>query len=135
MKTIKITILFILTFICVNVIVAENIAIPNEIIVGFQKNRPELIVKHLNDHVELILEDKNDIYSKQQATGIITNFFMKNPVQQFQILHKGDKDNAGFLIGTLKTQNTSYRVYVFVRKTNQNTNIQQIRIEQTGTIQ
>lgn len=135
MKTIKITILFILTLLSIQSGVGQNITIPQEVVVGFQKNRPELIIKHLNQHVELVIDGKNDIYSKQQAAGVISSFFQKNKVLQFQVLHKGNKDTSEFLIGALMTQSGKYRVYILARKTGETTNIQQIRIEQTASIQ
>ena len=80
---------------------------------------------YLNDNVELVIGNQNDVFSKQQATGIIADFFRKNKVSGFQLLHKGNKDAASFAIGTLKTNSGNFRVYVLTRKNE----IQQLRIE------
>ena len=69
--------------------------------------------------------NKNDVFSKPQATEIIADFFRKNKVNSFQLLHKGNKDAASFVIGTLKTSTGNFRLYVLTRKNE----IQQLRIE------
>lgn len=85
-----------------------------------------------NDNVELVIGSSNDVFSKQQATGIISDFFRKNKVSAFQVLHKGTKDTSAFSICTMKAGNASYRVYVLVRKTSTRQLIQQLRIESSN---
>lgn len=85
-----------------------------------------------NDNVELVIGSTNDVFSKQQATGIISDFFRKNKVSAFQVLHKGTKDTSAFSICTMKAGNASYRVYVLVRKTSTRQLIQQLRIESSN---
>ena len=85
-----------------------------------------------NDNVELVVGVTNDVFSKQQATGIISDFFRRNKVSSFQVLHKGTKDTSAFSICTMKAGNASYRVYVLVRKTSTRQLIQQLRIESSN---
>jgi len=80
----------------------------------------------------LVVDDKNDIYSKQQASGIITDFFRSKKINSFNVLHKGNKDAASFVIGTLKTSTGTFRVYVLTRKQGATPLIQQLRIESTN---
>ncbi|MDD4489104.1 MAG: DUF4783 domain-containing protein [Paludibacter sp.] len=87
---------------------------------------------YFNDNVELVIGSSNDVFSKQQATGIISDFFRKNKVTAFLVLHKGTKDTSAFSIGTMKAGNASYRVYVLVRKTSTRQLIQQLRIESSN---
>jgi hypothetical protein len=86
----------------------------------------------LGANVELVIGAKNDVFSKQQASGIINDFFRSNKVNSFQVLHKGNKDNANFAIGTLKTSSGNYRVYVLTRKQGATPLIQQLRIESSN---
>jgi len=104
---------------------AQSAEVPSEIIASLNDGNANQLSGFLNDNVELVIENKNDIFSKQQATGIIVEFFRKNKVSGFQLLHKGNKDAASFVIGTLKTGTGSFRVYVLTRKNE----IQQLRIE------
>ena len=100
-----------------------------EITNALNKGDASSLSPFFNDNVELVVDNKNDIFSKQQATAIITDFFRKNPVNGFSTLHKGEKEASSFVIGTLKTSNGSFRVYVLTRKSGNKDVIQQLRIE------
>ena len=85
-----------------------------------------------NNSVELVIENRNDIFSQQQASGIIADFFRRNSVTDFTVLHRGAKEASSFVIGTLRTSNGAFRVYVLIRQ-NENVNaIQQLRIESSN---
>lgn len=85
-----------------------------------------------NENVELIVGSTNDVFSKKQATGIVADFFRRNKVTAFQVLHKGNKDNSAFSICTMKTSTNTFRVYVLVRHSANKQLIQQLRIEPTN---
>ena len=125
MKTIK---LFLLSacFLCViPLLQAQSVEVPAAIINALNSGDANQISNYLNSNVELFIENKNDVFSKPQATEIIADFFRKNRVNSFQLLHKGNKDAASFVIGTLKTVSGNFRLYVLTRKNE----IQQLRIE------
>lgn len=100
-------------------------SLPTEIVTAFQEGNSNKLSNYFNSTVELSVLSNNNVYSKQQATAIMDDFFKKNPVQSYQTIHNGTKDSASFFIGTLKTNNDTYRVSILVRS---NT-IQQLRIE------
>ena len=108
---------------------AQTTGFPNEIVTALNSADVAKLTNYLNDNVALVMSKKNDVHSKQQAVGIITDFFRKNKVNGFQLLHNGNKEAASFIIGTLKTTAGNYRVYVLTRKTNGKQLIQQLRIE------
>ena len=91
-------------------------------------NAPALST-YFNNNVELVVGSVNDVFSKQQAAGIMQDFFRKNKVSSFEVLHKGTKESAAFSICTMKTATTTFRVYVLVRKVVSGELIQQLRIE------
>jgi hypothetical protein len=125
MKTIKLFLLCTCFFCAIPLINAQNAEVPSDIITALNQGDASGLSSHLNNNVELVIDNKNDVFSKQQASGIIADFFRKNSVNSFQLLHKGNKDNASFAIGILKTSSGSFRVYVLTRKNE----IQQLRIE------
>jgi hypothetical protein len=125
MKTIKLFLFCACFFCAIPVMEAQSVEVPNEIITALNNGNASQLSAYLNSSVELFIENKNDVFSKSQATGIITDFFRKNRVTGFQLLHKGNKDAASFAIGTLKTNTGSFRLYVLTRKNE----IQQLRIE------
>lgn len=125
MKTIKLLIISLCLFCTIPFVEAQSSEVHSEIIAALNEGNASQLSGYLNANVELVIDNKNDIFSKQQASGIITDFFRKNKITSFQLLHKGNKEAASFAIGTLKTSTGSFRVYVLTRKNE----IQQLRIE------
>ncbi len=129
MKPLKL-ILFILLMLGVNFSAsAQNTSIPVDIVTAISQGNASRLTPYLGTNVELVIGNKNDIYSKQQAVEIVSEFFRKNSVNDFQILHSGSKDTSSFAIGSLKTSTGTYRVYILTRKTDGKSLIQQLRIE------
>lgn len=108
---------------------AQSTEVPSEIISALNSGDAAKLSGYLNSNVELVIGSKNDVFSKQQASGIIADFFRTNRVSSFQVLHKGNKEAASFAIGELKTSGGIYRVYVLTRKSGSQPVIQQLRIE------
>lgn len=125
MRTIKLFLISFSLFFALPYIPAQTSDFPSEIITALDKGNAGQLSGYLNSNVELVIENRNDVFSKQQASGIISDFFRKNKVNDFLLLHKGNKDAASFAIGTLKTSSGNFRVYVLIR----NNEIQQLRIE------
>ncbi|HOK36575.1 MAG TPA: DUF4783 domain-containing protein [Paludibacteraceae bacterium] len=128
MKTLKLFFICSILFIT-NVLQAQTTAIPPDIISSFNNGDASRLSNYLNDNVELVLGNNNNVYSKQQTLTILSDFFKKNKVNGFQVLHQGEKETSNFIIGTLKTSNDDFRVYILMRKTNNKTLILQLRIE------
>lgn len=129
MKTIKLVLLSFLMLCALPHVAAQSSEVPPEIISALDKGDAAKLSAYLNANVELVVGNKNDVFSKQQATGIITDFFRTNKVSSFQLLHKGNKEATSFAIGEIKTNTGNYRVYVLTRKSGNQTVIQQLRIE------
>lgn len=97
------------------------------------KGDGETLSSYFNDNIELVIGTTNDVYSKKQAGSIVTDFFRKNKVAAFKVLHKGSKENSSFLICSITSGISTYRVYVLVRRAPNNKHlIQQLRIESSN---
>lgn len=129
MKSIKLVLLSFLMLCALPNVVAQSSEVSSEIITALDKGDAAKLSVYLNANVELVVGNKNNVFSKQQATGIITDFFRTNKVSSFQLLHKGNKEATSFAIGEIKTNTGNYRVYVLTRKSGNQTVIQQLRIE------
>lgn len=103
--------------------------VSQDILDAFSENAPGVITANLNDNVELVINNYNDVFSRQQSTVIINDFFRKNRVSSFQVMHTGNKESAAFAICTMKSGKDSYRVYILTRKSGSKQFIQQLRIE------
>jgi hypothetical protein len=86
--------------------------------------------KHFDTKVELNIASKEDSYSKAQAELIIKDFFAKEKVTSYNVIHRGKSpDGAKYAIGTLQTSSGKYRTYILTKDVGGNTRIQQLRIE------
>jgi len=85
--------------------------------------------KHMNSTVELLLLDKEDFYKKNVAETILKDFFNNYNATDFVIRHQGAKNDALYAIGNLKTEKGSFRVYLLLKKVDQELLIHSIRIE------
>ena len=129
MKTLRVITLLIFSTFFAGGAFAQSSGIPGSVISALNSGDASKLAADLNNNVELVISGKNNVYSKQQAVGIIADFFKKNTVTGFNVTHKSDKGASSFLIGTLNTKNGDHRVYVLTRSSDGKSLIQQIRIE------
>ena len=83
---------------------------------AFKNADANAISTYFNDNIEMTLPNAQNFFTKSQARGILADFFKKNQVLDFTVLHTGNKENSAFTIGNLKTVNGIYRVSFFARK-------------------
>lgn len=89
-----------------------------------------VLSKNFDKRIDITLDDNSDNYSKDQAEVILRDFLNKFSVREFTIIHKGSSPNgAQYIVGNLKTNKGSYRTYIYVKKTDDVTYIQEIRFE------
>ena len=106
------------------------------IIEAFHQANAGVIAYYLNDNIEIELPHTDNFYTKAQAKSILADFFRKNEVKDFVVMHKGNRENSSFTIGTLTTSNGNYRILYHTKKiagSSQNL-IYQLRIEQSESI-
>jgi hypothetical protein len=101
-----------------------------EIILALKTGNSTELSKFFISNVELIIGEKEGVYSKSQALVILKNFYKQNKPQNFSILHEGGKDGAKYVIGNLKTNKSIYRVYFLIKKQGQKSYIHTLRIEE-----
>jgi hypothetical protein len=131
MKTIKKSVPFIIifTFIFSLGSYSYDQDIPADISIAFRVGHAEELAKYFNNTIELVILDKEDIYSKIQAQQIIDNFFTEHTPKTFEIIHQGGKEESKFAIGKLVTFNGTYRVSFLLKLKNDKPFIHQLRIE------
>ncbi len=103
--------------------------IPDAITQCIKSGNSDELAKYFNDDVELVILDKEDVYSRYQAQQILKNFFSNHHPTSFSIIHEGGKEGSFFAIGTLKTSNGNYRIYFLIKKKSGRELIHQMRIE------
>jgi hypothetical protein len=86
--------------------------------------------KYFDSEVELTIFEKADSYRKDQAVGVMRDFFSKNKPKSFNQLHQGaskGKDSQ-YSIGEIATATGNYRIYLYMKVVNDSYIIQEIRI-------
>jgi hypothetical protein len=107
-------------------------SIPNEIYSAIKTGNSKELAKYFNNNIDLVILEKEGVYSKPQAELILKDFFAKNtinPTDGFVKLHEGGKDASKFIIGTLYTNKGQFRVYLLMKTISGNFAIHQFRIE------
>jgi hypothetical protein len=103
--------------------------IPQGITISISSGNSKELAKHFNNDIELVILDKEDVYSRYQAEHIMKDFFIKYSPQSFNILHEGGKEGSRYAIGNLNTSNGVFRVYFLIKQKNNQPFIHQLRIE------
>jgi hypothetical protein len=132
MKTKKLLLLLPFLFLGLSVGYAQSGEAPDEIVAALDNGDASKLSSFFISNVNLVIGTKNDFYSKQQASGIITDFFRNNKVNSFNVIHVVPKDAVTVVIGNLKTSGGIYRVYVYTRKAGAHSVIEQLRIENSN---
>jgi len=89
--------------------------VPDEIISALNKGDSERLSARLANRVSLVINTQTDTYTAADAKKILSDFFTKNAVESFKIVHQGGSEQSCFVIGTLKTANGSFRLYLLMR--------------------
>ncbi|MCL2597025.1 MAG: DUF4783 domain-containing protein [Paludibacter sp.] len=114
MPIIHVVILFL---ICSQIAVSQNNtqSIPDEIISALNRGDCERLASKFDKSISLTVNTQTGVYSAVEAKKILTDFFIINAVENFKIVHQGGSEQSCFVIGTLKTANGSFRIYLLMR--------------------
>ena len=86
-----------------------------------------------NSMVDLGISGNEDTYSKTQATQILKDFFIKNPVKSVKITRQGaSTDGSQFCIGEMQAGADKFRIYYLLKKVSGKFLIQQLQIQKTN---
>lgn len=109
---------------------AQTEKIPEGITLSFRAGNATELSKFFHSNVELIILEKEDVYSRSQAVQIIRKFFTAHKPEAFKIIFEGGKENSRYAIGCLQTSEMKYRVYFLMKKQDGSPLIHQLRIEE-----
>jgi hypothetical protein len=120
-------IIFMLTFILTvcSIQAADITDVSNAIKAG----NADLLKDKMSEEVDISVPGTARKGSGNDAVIILKNFFGTNKVSGFTVAHHADKNEAGFFVGKLATDNGEYRVNVTYTTKDGQILIQVIRIE------
>lgn len=88
---------------------------------------------HFAREMEISINGDGGMLSAEEARIRIYTFLTEKGVVACNITHNGDRQTSGFCILSLKTSDGgTYRIYSFYKKDNEQTIIQQFRIDYDG---
>lgn len=97
----------------------------------FKSGDAKRIAEYFSTTVELSVIDKEDVYSANQATYILKDFFAKHPPISTKVIHKVTSNpNYKFGVILLTTSNANYRVSFELKNNSSKFQLSQIRIEE-----
>lgn len=94
----------------------QQSTIPDGIVVAIKGGNAKELSKYFNTNIELIIMEKEGVYSKSQAEQILKDFFLKNTPTKFIKNHEGGKAGSKYCIGTLYANTGQYRLSFFFEK-------------------
>lgn len=100
------------------------------IVLAFRAGNAEELTKHFYNNIELIILEKEDVYSKTQAEQILRKFFTDHRPSSFNIIHEGGKETSRYAIGSLSTSSGNFRVSFLIKNQDGTPLIHQLRIEE-----
>ncbi|MDW7693508.1 DUF4783 domain-containing protein [Flammeovirgaceae bacterium SG7u.111] len=84
---------------------------------GMKSGSVETISQYFNDLVEINFNDEKSSYNKQQAEGVLSDFFAKYPATDFQYVHRGSSpEGLQFAIATYSYRGGKFRVFMLIKK-------------------
>ncbi len=85
------------------------------------------VAKYFDATVEITFSDKSNSYSKQKAEQVLLDFFTKNPVSNFDVIHQSKNGDSQYCIGNLVTKNGTFRTTIYVKQYGDRQLIQELR--------
>lgn len=127
-KTIFIS--FLISMFIFNFEVKADMDVITDISNAIKEANVDKVAKYFNTSIELTTDKGEEVYSQVQATAVLRDFFARNPVRSFTIVHKGKKDGDEYVIGSyVSSKGLTFRVYFFVKQVAGKKAIQDLRFE------
>lgn len=97
---------------------------------AFQTGASKDLAALFADNLDIVIEEVNDIYSREQAEQIVKKFFEKNQPKSFKINNSGTTPlGLIYRIGELETATGKFKVEFKLKKVGENNVISQLEIE------
>ena len=101
-----------------------------DVISAIKQGNAAALSKQLDKTVEINIAGKSSSYSKAQAEIILKDFFSKNTVKSFEILHQGEAGGGSrYAIGNLVTSGGNFRTSFFLQKKGNELFLNELRFE------
>ena len=88
-------------------------------------------VETLSTYFDESVEVDDDFYDKKEAKDVVKKFFAQNPPKSFSLIHQGTSkgEDSKYFIGNLNAGGSTYRVYVYMKLSGNQSRIQELRFD------
>lgn len=122
------SVVFLLSCFLIPAVLFSQEEVKNDIRKALTGSDEKILAEHLNATLDLTLPDSDNTVSKNHALQILRDFFKKDLPESYTHNHEGSSnDGSVYIIGTLKTKNSTYRSYFLIKKINGDYRIVQIQ--------
>lgn len=128
--TMKTKVLSLFLFIVITCGTVFGQELPDDVVQAFKKGDASLSEKYLNNSVQYIRASDQQTLSKEETVKALNRFFAENTPTDFTVVHRGKRENSGFVVGKLVTRKGTYRVHLLFKENNSQCQISQIRIDE-----
>ncbi len=105
-------------------------SVKDKVVQAMKTGNSKELAEHFIPNIDLTVKEASDVYSKAQAEQIVRKFFNDNPPVDLVIEHNGvSKLGDKYFIGILRTRTGYFRVTFFLKKTDGDLQVKQLRIE------
>ena len=104
--------------------------VKDQVVLAMKTGNSRDLAAHFIANIDLTVKETSDVYSKAQAEQILRKFFNDHPPVDLVIEHSGvSKFGDKYFIGILRTRSGYFRVTFFLKKTDAEFQVKQLRIE------
>lgn len=104
--------------------------VKDQVVAAIGSGNAGILAKNMVSNVDMTLPSASDFYSKAQAEQILRKFFDQHPPKGLSIEHEGtNRSGDSYYIGKLATANGDFRVTFFLKRTDEGSQVKQLRIE------
>ena len=104
--------------------------VKDQVVLAMKTGNSRDLAAHFIANIDLTVKETSDVYSKAQAEQILRKFFNDHPPVDLVIEHSGvSKFGDKCFIGILRTRSGYFRVTFFLKKTDAEFQVKQLRIE------
>ena len=105
-------------------------AVKDKVVQAMKVGNPKELVSTFIPNIDLTVKETSDVYSRAQAEQILRKFFNDHPPVDMVIEHSGvSKFGDKYFIGILRTRSGYFRVTFFLKKSDEELQVKQLRIE------
>lgn len=101
-----------------------------DVVSAIKQGDASALSRYLDNTVEINISGKSNSYSKSQAEIILKDFFGKNQVKSFELIHQGEAGGGSrFGIANIGTSGGTFRTSFFLQKKGGSMVLNELRFE------